>query len=144
AVGRRELDGLLILHDPDHAELVVAKEPTWERELQTALSAARSKVKLRDAAIDPARLHEAFAPLPLTVVYHEAGRKATTRAEKWAAAAFVGLTTLGVFLGMASFFSGITGEKQLRVTEQVVAAISPQTWVDGKLLGLTAAAFGSL
>ena len=29
-------------------------------------------------------------------------------------------------------------------TEQVVAAISPQTWVDGKLLGLTAAAFGTL
>src|SRR5205085_11911048 len=58
--------------------------------------------------------------------------------------AFVGLTCLGVFLGMASFFSGITGEKQLRVTEQVVAAISPQTWVDGKLLGLTAAAFGTL
>ena len=57
---------------------------------------------------------------------------------------FIGLTCLGVFLGMASFFTGITGEKQLRVTEQVVAAISPQTWVDGKLLGLTAAAFGTL
>jgi ABC-2 type transport system permease protein len=61
-----------------------------------------------------------------------------------AAGAFVALTCLGVFLGMASFFSGITGEKQMRVTEQVVAAISPQTWVDGKLLGLTAAAFGTL
>jgi ABC-2 type transport system permease protein len=30
------------------------------------------------------------------------------------------------------------GEKQLRVTEQVVAAISPQTWIDGKILGLSA------
>jgi ABC-2 type transport system permease protein len=144
AVGRRELEGLLILHGPDRAELVVAKEPTWGKELQTALSAARTRVKLRDAAIDARRLADALAPLPVDVAYHAAGRKASTRAEKWAAGAFVGLTTLGVFLGMASFFSGITGEKQLRVTEQVVAAISPQTWIDGKLLGLTAAAFGSL
>ena len=56
----------------------------------------------------------------------------------------IALMCLGVFLGMASFFAGITGEKAMRVTEQVVAAISPQTWVDGKLLGLTAAAFGTL
>jgi ABC-2 type transport system permease protein len=144
AVGRRELDGLLILHGADRADLVVGKDPVWLKELQTALSAVRVQVKLKDAAIDPQRLQEALAPLPVVVDYHAAGRKATSRAEKWAAAAFVGLTTLGVFLGMASFFSGITGEKQLRVTEQVVAAISPQTWIDGKLLGLTAAAFGSL
>src|SRR5207249_35986 len=78
------------------------------------------------------------------VTYHQPGRQASSQAEKFAGGAFVGLTCLGVFLGMASFFSGITGEKQLRVTEQVVAAISPQTWVDGKLLGLTAAAFGTL
>src|SRR4029453_4331799 len=100
--------------------------------------------RLKETAIDQARLEEAFAPLPVEVTYHAAGRKATSRAEKWAGAAFVGLTCLGVFLGMASFFAGITGEKQLRVTEQVVAAISPQTWVDGKLVGLTAAAFGTL
>ncbi|HTK75448.1 MAG TPA: ABC transporter permease [Gemmataceae bacterium] len=144
AVGRRELDGLLILHGTQKADLVVAKDPVWIKELQTALSAARVQSRLKDTAIDEAQIQEAFAPLPVDVIYHTAGRKATSRAEKWAGAAFVGLTTLGVFLGMASFFSGITGEKQLRVTEQVVAAISPQTWIDGKLLGLTAAAFGSL
>jgi ABC-2 type transport system permease protein len=89
-------------------------------------------------------LRDAGQVIPMTVVYHEAGEQASTRAEKVAAGVFIGLTCLGVFLGMASFFTGITGEKQLRVTEQVVAAISPQTWVDGKLLGLTAAAFGTL
>jgi ABC-2 type transport system permease protein len=35
----------------------------------------------------------------------------------------------------------VTAEKQLRVTEQVVSAISPQTWIDGKILGLSAVAF---
>jgi ABC-2 type transport system permease protein len=144
AVGRRELEGLLVIHGPERAELVVAREPVWETELHTALSEARSRAKLREAAVDPQKLAEAFAPIPLDITYHETGRPASSRAEKVAAGAFVGLTCLGVFLGMASFFAGITGEKQLRVTEQVVAAISPQTWVDGKLLGLTAAAFGTL
>jgi ABC-2 type transport system permease protein len=144
AVGRRELDGLLVIHGPERAELLVAKEPVWRQELLDALSDARRRAKLSAAAIDPQTLAEAFAPINLAVAYHEFGRQASSVAEKLAGAAFVGLTCLGVFLGMASFFAGITGEKQLRVTEQVVAAISPQTWVDGKLVGLTAAAFGTL
>jgi ABC-2 type transport system permease protein len=143
-VGRREIDGVLIISGPDRAELLVAKEPVWKSDLQLALTDARSRAKLRDSAIDQKQLDDAFAPMAIDVVYHPAGRGATSRAEKIAAAAFVALTCLGVFLGMASFFSGITGEKQMRVTEQVVAAISPQSWVDGKLLGLTAAAFGTL
>jgi ABC-2 type transport system permease protein len=39
---------------------------------------------------------------------------------------------------MAYLMTGITGEKQLRVTESVVSAISPQAWIDGKVIGITA------
>jgi ABC-type Na+ efflux pump permease subunit len=46
AVGRRELDGLLILHGTQKADLVVAKDPVWIKELQTALSAARVQSRL--------------------------------------------------------------------------------------------------
>jgi ABC-2 type transport system permease protein len=144
AVGRKELDGLLIIHNLDRVELVVLQEPVWLNGLHVALSEARARAKLRAASVTPQVLRDAEQAIPLDVVYHDAARQASTRAEKVAAGMFIGLTCLGVFLGMASFFSGITGEKQLRVTEQVVAAISPQTWVDGKLLGLTAAAFGTL
>ncbi|HEX4592423.1 MAG TPA: hypothetical protein VH120_21005, partial [Gemmataceae bacterium] len=143
AVGLKELDGLLVIHGLDRVELLVLKEPVWLNELRIALSDARARAKL-GAAVGPEVLQDARQWIPLDVVYHEAGRQASSRAEKVAAGVFIGLTCLGVFLGMASFFTGITGEKQLRVTEQVVAAISPQTWVDGKLLGLTAAAFGTL
>jgi ABC-2 type transport system permease protein len=44
---------------------------------------------------------------------------------------------LGVFLGLAYQFVAITGEKQLRITEVIVSAISPQTWIDGKILGIS-------
>src|SRR5438552_322230 len=119
---------------------------TFVRSLRLKLAVAawefRRFYRLRDQILS--LMHDAGQLIVLDLVYHEAGRQASSQAEKVAAGVFIGLTCLGVFLGMASFFTGITGEKQLRVTEQVVAAISPQTWVDGKLLGLTAAAFGSL
>ena len=144
AVGLKEIDGLLIIHSLDNVELLLMKEPIWLNDLHIALSDARARATLRAAAVTPQVLSDAGKSIPLNVVYHEAGRQASSQAEKVAAGVFITLTCLGVFLGMASFFTGITGEKQLRVTEQVVAAISPQTWVDGKLLGLTAAAFGTL
>ncbi len=144
AVGLKDLDGLLVIHSLDQVELLILKEPVWLNDLHIALSEARARAKLRAALVTPQVLQDAEQLIPLNVVYHEAGRQASSRSEKVAAGVFIALTCLGVFLGMASFFTGITGEKQLRVTEQVVAAISPQTWVDGKLLGLTAAAFGTL
>ncbi|MFO0807503.1 MAG: ABC transporter permease [Gemmataceae bacterium] len=144
SVGRREIAGLLIIHDVNSAELIVAREPVWANDLQTALTDARWRAKLKELSIDSSKLEEARRPVALAVTYHDAGRPPSSPVEKIAAAAFVGLTCLGVFIGMASFFAGVTGEKSQRVTEQVVAAISPQTWVDGKLLGLTAAAFGTL
>jgi ABC-2 type transport system permease protein len=144
AVGNQELDGLLIIAGADHAELFVIKEPIWALDLQKALSEARSRSKLQALAPNAAQLDDALASMPLEIAYHAAARGATSSAEKIVAAAMIALMCLGVFLGMASFFAGITGEKAMRVTEQVVAAISPQTWVDGKLLGLTAAAFGTL
>jgi ABC-2 type transport system permease protein len=144
AVGVKDLDGLLVIDNLDKVELLVYNDPIWLAELRTALSEARSRATLRAAAVTPQVMKDAQRLIPITLHYHEAARQASSRAEKIAAGVFIGLTCLGVFLGMASFFTGITGEKQLRVTEQVVAAISPQTWVDGKLLGLTAAAFGTL
>ena len=58
-----------------------------------------------------------------------------------AAGLLVGLMMLGVFTGIAYQFIVITGEKQLRVTEQVVSAITPQMWIDGKILGISLLAF---
>ncbi|HMP03505.1 MAG TPA: ABC transporter permease [Gemmatales bacterium] len=69
------------------------------------------------------------------------------QSEKEASAAgaslMVGLMLYAVFISLSFVFIGVTGEKRDRVTEQVVAAVSPQTWIDGKLIGLTLASVGS-
>jgi len=57
---------------------------------------------------------------------------------------FAGLMILAVFLSFAYQFTAITGEKQLKITEQIVSAISPQIWMDGKILGITLTGISSM
>lgn len=57
---------------------------------------------------------------------------------------FAGLMVLAVFLSFAYQFTAITGEKQLKITEQIISAISPQVWMDGKILGITLTGISSM
>ena len=57
---------------------------------------------------------------------------------------FAGLMIMAVFLSFAYQFTSITGEKQLKITEQIVSAISPQVWMDGKILGITLTGLSSM
>jgi ABC-2 type transport system permease protein len=45
---------------------------------------------------------------------------------------------IGIFNSLACQMVSITGEKQLRVTEQIISAVTPQQWIDGKILGVSA------
>lgn len=135
AVGRRELDGLLILHNPDEAELLVAKRPHWQDELAATLSAARQAARLQASNLSPPELAAMLAPFQIRLRYHETGGKPFEAGEIIAAAMVAGLLLMGIILGSSYLLVGVTGEKQLRVTEQIVSAIPPQVWIDGKILG---------
>ncbi len=141
ALEQRQLDAVLRLHDRDRAELLVTREPVWKGELEAALGAARQRLELEASGIDAGQLADLLAPVDVEVAYHESARRRATRADKVAAFVLVGLTMLGVFVGFAYQFVAITGEKQKRVTEQIVSAVSPQLWIDGKILGISLLAF---
>ncbi len=141
ALEAREIDGVLLLESADVAELVVTREPVWQGDLAGALSAARRQLKLRAAGLEPNQLADLVAAVEMRTTYHETAEPPSTLAQKVAAGLLVGLTILGVFVGIAYQFVVITGEKQLRVTEQVVSAITPQMWIDGKILGVSLLAF---
>lgn len=57
---------------------------------------------------------------------------------------FVGLMVMAIFLSFAYQFTAITGEKMLKITEQIVSAIKPQVWMDGKILGITLTGLSSM
>ncbi len=47
------------------------------------------------------------------------------------------LIIMSVFTAIAYMGIGISGEKQARVTELIVSAITPQSWIDGKIAAYT-------
>jgi ABC-2 type transport system permease protein len=143
-VGRREVDGLLRVFSLDRAELVVAREPVWLPQLKNILTASATVARLQKLNIDPGRLSAAMHPVEVQVTYDAASDRRGGKDARIVAVISVALTLLGLLLGMSYLFAGLTGEKQQRVTEQIVAAVSPQTWVDGKLIGLSAVALASV
>ncbi len=137
-VGTGELEGLLMIKSSESAELFVYKEPFWKNELEERLREARMQMVIQQLRISPEELAEAMQPVALKVTIHERGHSPTSTAEKIAAGLALGLMLLGTFIGAAYQFVAITGEKQLRVTEMIVSAVSPQQWIDGKILGVSA------
>lgn len=79
------------------------------------------------------------APIQESYIYSENSNKRLILAYF-----FAGLMIVAVFLSFAYQFTAITGEKQLKITEQIVSAISPQVWMDGKIFGITLTGISSM
>lgn len=144
AVDRGELEGAIVFLDPGRAELVVPREPRWKGELEKLLLDARRQAALARLSAADATARALLSPLELKVIPARPGKAGRGRAEAIGAAVFVGLMLLGVFLALGWLMTGVTGEKQLRVTELVLSAVPAQTWMDGKILGITALVLVSL
>ena len=59
------------------------------------------------------------------------------KGQKLVSAGLLFLLALGVFSGFGFMFTAITTEKQNRVTEQLLTLLTPQQWMDGKILGIS-------
>lgn len=136
-LAEKEISGILILNDIDNIELTVNKQPAWLGELQEALTSARQQIRLEQSNISPEQLKNIFQQAQIKMNYTETKREGSSAGEKVSAGIFIGLMLLGIFFGLSYQFVAITGEKQLRITEVIASAISPKTWIDGKILGLS-------
>jgi len=135
AVAEGELDALLLLHDTDRATLLLRRRADWSARVRAAVTEARQLVMLAQSGIPPETLMQVLAPPQLDVTY-TSGSDRAARGERVAFIVLMTLMLMAVFVGMSYIFTSITGEKQVRVTEQVVSAIPAQAWIDGKIIGL--------
>lgn len=136
-LNERKIDGILLIENVDNVELIINKEPTWLRHIQESLDAARQKIKLEQSNISTEQLKNIFKQTEMKLTYTEGVKEKSSVGEKVTAGVFIGLMLVGIFMGLAYQFVAITGEKQLRITEVIVSAITPQTWIDGKILGIS-------
>ena len=139
AVQEKEFDGLLVFAGQDSARLHVRKQAAWQDELQSLLTAAGQDRRVAESGIPAEVLAALGAPFTLDTMVLDSGSRNSAEA-RWSVAILVGLMLTGVLLGNSYLFLAITGEKTQRITEQIMAAISPQSWIDGKILGLAALA----
>lgn len=138
ALAGNEIDGFLVVRNHRDAELIVSKDPLWKSELENILTVQRLEMQLTKSQMSSGLPADRVRPFQLRVRIHgtEAARNDTVH--RIGAGVLLGLMLVGVMFSAASQFVSITGEKQLRITEQIISAVTPQQWIDGKILGISA------
>ncbi len=108
----------------------------WRRRVETHVTTLARLERAAGHALSPAE----FASLTDTLAVHErlsGPRQATSRADRLAAL-IMALLLVAAVIGTNLYLAiGISAEKQSRVTEVIVSAISPQAWIDGKIVAYT-------
>jgi ABC-2 type transport system permease protein len=144
ALRRGDVQGVLSRRSDGAFELLVTKDPRYRTELMVLLEEVVRRERLSASGVSSQALQRILAPVAFDVRFTNPARERQGRAEKIAAGVCIGVMLIAVFISLANLLTGITGEKQLRVTESVVSAISPQAWIDGKVFGITATALASV
>jgi ABC-2 type transport system permease protein len=116
----------------------VEKDPRYLAQLEALLDDMVRRERLSTHGLTAADLQGILRPAQLDVQFTDPARGRIGRAEQVMAGLCTGLVILAVFTSMAYLLTGITGEKQLRVTESIVSIVPPQAWIDGKILGIGA------
>ena len=133
-----DVGGVLARRVDGSFELYVKKDPRYIGELRGILSELVRRERLAESGMSVSQLESILASPDVSVRFTDPGRQRAGAAERVIAAMFLGLVIMSVFTGMAYLLTGITGEKQLRVTESITAIIPPQAWIEGKILGIGA------
>lgn len=132
-----KIEGILLINSIDNAEITVNKDHSWLKSIQDALTSARQQIIIEQTNISIEQLADIFKQIEIKLNFTGQQKEKSSTGEKFAAGIFIGLMVVGIFLGLAYQFVAITGEKQLRITEVIISAIRPQTWIDGKILGIS-------
>lgn len=138
SIRRREIEGLLIIRDVDTGELVTSGGQLWTNQLVSLLTNARRQSQLTQLNLTSNELANLNVPFQITSSTQVASGRPSSRMEQIYVGVVICLMILAIFACYQYQFTSITGEKHRRVTEQIISAISPQVWMDGKILGISA------
>ncbi|CAN5745038.1 hypothetical protein BH23DEI1_BH23DEI1_12820 [soil metagenome] len=121
------------LEVPGVVEVRASGEPPWLGALSEIVTAVTVPLRLDRLGVEPRAVSEALAPVPLRFVPEGPAPRGGG-----GVTIMLVIMLFAIFTGTGLLFTVITGEKALRVTELVVSSVSPQTWIDGKILGTSA------
>jgi ABC-2 type transport system permease protein len=119
-------------------QLLAKEKASWQDKLKTTVQKWQQQ-RLINALPLTAEQQQLIAKLPdiqVQLLKTDSGAK-DDKGQKLVSAGLLFLLALGVFSGFGFMFTAITTEKQNRVTEQLLTLLTPQQWMDGKILGIS-------
>jgi ABC-2 type transport system permease protein len=134
-------EGILLVDEGNAFTIHAYKKTRVLNKLKATLDAHHQSQMMKSKGMSEADLTMVLAPAPLKELFIYADN---SKNRVVLAFFFAGLMIMAVFLSFAYQFTAITGEKQLKITEQIVSAISPQVWMDGKIFGITLTGLSSM
>jgi ABC-2 type transport system permease protein len=140
AVANETLGGALIVQSATKVELVLRKRAGWTEPFERDLNAAHQQATIAQLVTSPEQLALLTTPMRIETSIVAGGVNPVAKSTKIATFAILGFGLTILISGFGTLFVGITGEKTQRVTEQMMAMVRPQTWMDGKIIGLSGAA----
>ncbi|SEI08577.1 ABC-2 type transport system permease protein [Rheinheimera pacifica] len=120
-------DGQLIVHT------LTGKK--WLQQLDEVLQKYYRHLAAQQMGLDGAQLLALEQPVQIETRYLDQAYKGKDTPEKMIAIGALILLFVGLSTAFGQVLVSITGEKQQRVTEQLYAIVTPQQWMDGKVLG---------
>ncbi|MDP2714519.1 ABC transporter permease [Rheinheimera sp.] len=107
----------------------------WLAQLETVLQQHYRQLSAAQMGLSTAQLNRLEQPVVINTRYLDQNYKGKDTPEKMIALGALILLFVGLSTAFGQVLMSITGEKQQRVTEQLYAIVTPQQWMDGKVLG---------
>ena len=118
--------------------LTVKEKASWQGKLKNELQTWQQQRLIAGLPLDAAQ-RKRITDLPEIEIHtlKADNKDQNDRGRDLISGALLFLLIMGIFSGFGYLFTGITSEKQNRVTEQLLTLITPSQWIQGKILGIS-------
>ena len=138
------IDAALLESDDGAWELRVRRERSWTDLVGARFAGLLVQERAGELGLDAADLRSLTQPPEVRTVTVGDAPRGDGRTSVFTAGIALGVMFMALFIGFSFVFVAITAEKTQRTTESMLSALTPQEWIDGKILGLTGAVFVNL
>jgi len=131
--------------EQERLQLTVKEKASWQAKLKTSLQNWQQERQIASLPLtDLQRKQITELPDIKTVMLKPEKDDKNEKGRTLVSGALLFLLTIGIFSGFGYLFTGITSEKQNRVTEQLLTLITPAQWIEGKILGISLFCFKTM
>lgn len=133
-IERGELAGLLVEQEPAVYRLYTSKRVYWQDALIESFAPFHLKISSKREGVSEQQFNEIIRPLQL-IPHTTKGALGKVRPDGYIISISVMiLTIMGIISALSLIMQGIAGEKFGKISEIVLAAITPAVWLDGKII----------